>query len=132
LKGLAKLRCDSFIIIIIIIIIILSFLLVINQDKIPLPLMQSIADKVSLLESDHKRAHFRNLVQLIRLTTTILNKEKGPKLQSEEKVTSAYASSPYTILYATVQLLVRKDEVIAAAEVMIQTLSSQSWLNVEM
>jgi hypothetical protein len=78
--------------------------------------MQSTADEASPSESDRKRARFRNLVQLIRLTTTILNKGKGPKLQSEEKLTSAYASSPYTYLDAAARLLVRKDEVIAAAE----------------
>ena len=87
-----------------------------NQDKILLPPMQSTADEASPSESDRKRARFRNLVQLIRLTTTILNKGKGPKLQSEEKFTSAYASSPYTYLHATARLLVRKDEVIAAVE----------------
>ena len=87
-----------------------------NQDKIPLPPMQSTADEASNSEPIRKRERFRNLIQLIRLTTTILNEGKGPNLQSEEKLPSSYASSPYTYLDATARLLVRKDEVIAAAE----------------
>jgi hypothetical protein len=74
------------------------------------------ADEASNSESVRKRERFRNLIQLIRLTTTILNEGQGPKLQSEEKLPSSYASSPYTYLDATARLLVRKDEVIAAAE----------------
>jgi hypothetical protein len=95
-----------------------------NQDKIPPPPMQSTADETLESKSNEasnsefvcKRERFRNLIQLIRLTTTILNKGRGPKLQSEEKLPSSYASSPYTYLDATARLLVRKDEVIAAAE----------------
>ena len=81
--------------------------------------MQSTADETLESESDCKRARFRNLIQLIRLTTTILNKGSGPKLQpdpDETAVTNPYASGPYTYLDATARLLVRKDEVIAAAE----------------
>ena len=64
-------------------------------------------------ESNAKRAQFRNLIQLIRLTTTILSKGEGPKLH--EPAPSPYASGPYTYLDAAARLLVRKDEVIAAA-----------------
>ena len=84
-----------------------------NQDTTPLPPMQSTADGASQLD---KRARFRNLIQLIRLTTTILNHGKGPKLQSEEKLPSSYESRPYTYLDAAARLLVRKDEIVAAAE----------------
>ena len=84
-----------------------------NQDTVPLPSMQNTADEASQLD---KRARFRNLIQLIRLTTTILRKGKGPKLQSEEELTSPYESRPYTYLDATARLLVRKNEIVAAAE----------------
>ena len=80
-----------------------------NQDKTPLPPTQNTARMT-------KRERFRDLIQLIRLTTTILNNGKGPKLQSDERLPSPYASKPYTYLDATARLLVRKDEVIAAAE----------------
>ena len=65
-----------------------------------------------------KRARFRNIIQLIQLTTTILNKGGGPKLRSDEPVPNPYSSSrpSYTYLDAAVRLLVRKDEVIAAVE----------------
>jgi len=68
-----------------------------------------------------KRARFRNIIQLIQLTTTILSKGRGPKLplHSDEPVapkTRPYTSGHYTYLDAAARLLVRKDEVIAAAE----------------
>jgi hypothetical protein len=65
-----------------------------------------------------KRARFRNIIQLIQLTTTILNKGGGPILRSDEPVPNPYSSSrpSYTYLDAAVRLLVRKDEVIAAAQ----------------
>lgn len=76
--------------------------------------MQRTAD-ASESESDSKRTRFRNLIHLIRLTSTILHKGKGPQLQSEEKVPSPYTSNP-TYLDAAARLLVRKDEVIAAVK----------------
>jgi hypothetical protein len=66
--------------------------------------------------SDRKRARFRNLIQMIRLTSTILNKGDGPKLHSDELIPNPYESSNYTYLDAAARLLVRKDEVIAAVE----------------
>ena len=74
-----------------------------------------------------KRARFCNLIQLIQLTTTILNEGRGPKLpsHSDEPVPSKTSgpttvpskiSGPYTYLDAAARLLVRKDEIIAAAE----------------
>jgi hypothetical protein len=64
-----------------------------------------------------KRSRFRNIIQLIQLTTTILNKGEGPRLRSDEPVPNPYSNRPtYTYLDAAARLLVRKDEVIAAAE----------------
>ena len=76
-----------------------------------------LADDID--NTSDKRARFRNIIQLIQLTTTILSKGGGPKLPLHEPVapkTRPYASGHYTYLDATARLLVRKDEVIAAAE----------------
>jgi hypothetical protein len=66
--------------------------------------------------SASKRERFRNIIQLIQLTTTILSKGGGPILRAEEPVPNPYATSPYTYLDAAARLLVRKDEVVAATE----------------
>jgi hypothetical protein len=64
-----------------------------------------------------KRAFFRNVIQLVRLTTTIKSDGRGPKLPAGMNTPNVYTSGRrYTYLDAVVRLLVRKDEVVAAVQ----------------